>query len=536
MGFRNPYLLALLSLLLSACPSKWEPVPNGVYSFDLCGERMMSVYRYSVERETGVKVAWGEVGKGIVRVESFPPTPTDEDQFPWKSEAPPFSIDYYYFARSVSNFPTWVGWSSNCTESYFWGVRRTATGRMIPVLHRFSVTEGTWLPPREVTEASAPILIGPQDTTIYPFYPVGSEELLSLEMDGSEGVYRFWVWEEERWVKSGELRCSYPPPGTDVEDPICREEQTFPKDAWEGVWIPLASLFTVSIVDGKEVPQWNPFDSLKIAYISRGRVSLDISPTTLFVHRILFFHRSEGEGVTTVVSFHPVEHWLFFKEVRDNLTRKRRYESGYYEFWGLFSPVRDKAWFVGRTPEEGVTFFGVPLTEPFPSYLEEVKTYYSDEEQRYACNPLFEGCSYWDDRIEVRVVEGAKTQSIPYFAPAQLWNDPERAYVALLTRWQEGSDMAELRVGVLDKETGDLQTLAVTYPAIGKRKEKGTSWTSIEVQVMGLSGQRAGDPQFLVYERLSAHSSCSTRVFLSWFVKEGENWKKYKIDEGGCVP
>jgi len=503
-----------------------ELAPGGIYYFDVCGSWMMGAYEYGKYGGWITKLVWGEVGRGIIRVETFPLLTTEGDRFPWQDE--PASYRDYSNNPLWFQSPTWAGWSSDCTESYFWGVRGTPTGRIIPVVHRFSVTEGTWLPPREVTEASASILTGPQDSTIYPFYPVGSDRLLSLEVDGSEGIYRFWVFKEGRWVKSGELRCSFPPPGTDVEDPICREEQTFPKDPWEGVWIPLASLFTVSIVDQKEVPQWNPFDSLKNAYISRGRVALDISPTTLFVHRILFFHRSEGEGVTTVVSFHPVKHWLFSKMVRDNLTRKRRYESGYYELWGLFSPVRDKAWFVGRTPEEGVTFFGVPLTEPFPSYLEEEKTY---------CNPLVEGCSYWDDRIKVRVVEGAKTQSIPYSAHDLLWNDPERAYVALLTRWEVGSDQAELRVGVLDKETGDLQTLAVTYPALGKRKEKGSTWTSIEVQIMGLSGQRAGDPQFLVYETLSAHScSCTTRVFLYWFVNEGGNWKKYKIDEGGCVP
>jgi hypothetical protein len=509
--------------------NKSEPVPGKHYYFDVCGSWMVVVYPYGEYDVWSTKLVWGEVGRGIIRVETFPPFPTGGDHFPWNDDPAPYGGHPDNPLRS----PNWVGWSSDCKESYFWGVRRTPTGRIIPVVHRFSVTEGTWLPPREVTEASAPILRGPQDSTVYPFYPVGSDKLLSLEMDGSEGVYRFWVFEEERWVKSGELRCSYPPPGTEVEDPGCQGYLTSHKDPWEGVWIPLAYLLHP---DPGNTTGWrpSPYFPRNTGLLRKGR----IAEMRVDIHRILFFRASEGDGVTAVVSFHPVYHWL---------DPYYSFSRGFNIVYGLFPPAGERAWFLAekaettviegsnRVTDEKVVIVGVPLLEPFPPLSEELKTYWDAG----FCRPL-ENCRYWEDRLVVKELLDleAETKSLGYYYDFQyylhVWDRGRYAYAAIpIPKKEQYQD--EFRIMVIDKVTGDVQVNSIYYPLVPRKG----NWRSIPgaFSEFSFAVSETGDPEFLREEVMmwKGNGEC-TRSYLYWFVKEGENWKKYKIDEGGCVP
>jgi hypothetical protein len=530
MRMKWVFLLGCIVFLFTGCCqpkcSRYYMAPLMTEDYlDLCGPRMMAMALGVISTPT---VIWGEVGRGIIQVETFSPPQTEGDLFLWE----PRSSSYFY--NPNSRFPTWVGWSSDCKESYFWGVRRIPIWRIIPVVHRFSITEGTWLPPREVTEASAPILTDPEDTTVHPFYPIGSDRLLSLEMYGSEGVYRFWVWGEERWVKSGELRCSFPPPGTDVEDPGCQGDLTSHKDAWEGVWIPIAYLIQLDYL--RKIVGWKPFPYLpqNTGLLGKGR----IAEMTEDIHRILFFRVSEGDGVTAVVSFHPVYHWL---------DPYYSFSRGFNIVYGLFPPAGERAWFLAKKAEttviegekritdEKVVIVGVPLLEPFPPLSEELKTYWDAG----FCRPP-ENCRYWEDRLVVKepLDLEAETKSLGYYYDFQyyshIWDRGRYAYVAVPIPKKE-QYQEEFRIMVIDKVTGDLQVNSIYYPLVARKG----NWRSIPgaFSEFSFAVSETGDPEFLREEVMmwKGDGEC-TRSYLYWFVKEGENWKKYKIDEGGCVP
>jgi hypothetical protein len=269
---------------------------------------------------------------------------------------------------------------------------------------------------------------------------------------------------------------------------------------------------------------WKPFPYLpqNTGLLGKGRIA-EIPED---IHRILFFRASEGDGVTAVVSFHPVYHWL-----NPHNSFGRRWDILY----GLFPPAGERAWFLAKKAEttviEGSTRFtekvvivGVPLLEPFPPLSEELKTYWDAG----FCRPL-ENCRYWEDRL---VVKELLNDSV-YFFPI-VWDRGRYAYVAILIPKKE-QYQDEFRIMVIDKVTGDVQVNSIYYPLVPRKG----NWRSIPgaFSEFSFAVSETGDPEFLREEVMmwKGNGEC-TRSYLYWFVKEGENWKKYKIDEGGCVP
>jgi hypothetical protein len=198
----------------------------------------------------------------------------------------------------------------------------------------------------------------------------------------------------------------------------------------------------------------------------------------------------------------------------------------------MFPPLGERAWFLVRRKEGEIFALLRPTFIERSQPLSEVLL--NDQN----LSPLLETRSHQESLLKVKRLMDLSGEKIVLISASSkytyiyTWDRKEVGYVAFNLLKEE--HLNEFRIMALDKVTGDVQVYSVNYPTFSETK----NWESAhDLRGFAFAVSEIEEPEFLCIESiLSKKNPECSRALLYWFVKEGENWKKYKIDEGGCVP